>query len=324
MLAGAVVWPLVSRARQTDRIPRVGVLLLFAENDPEAADRVLSLKHGLHDLGWIEGRNVQIECRFAAGDVDRVAGILKEFADLPVDVIVTNAIVTNAGPIQTLTKIPIVFAMVGSLNLVEPRLTTNLSHPGGNFTGITNFLEPSVVGKWLEFLKAVAPRVTRVGLVFDPDVSQTWTSWLHAFETVADSFSCEPIALRVHDVSDLRGTAMALTHVPGLAIIVMPDVFTVGHHADVVRYATRCNLPACFSFRYFVTDGGLMSYGANGAQVSRQAASYVDRILKGAYPGDLPIQQPNGLELVINLKTAKALGLTVPPWILARADEVID
>jgi putative tryptophan/tyrosine transport system substrate-binding protein len=324
MLAGAVVWPLVSRTQQTDRILRVGVLLLFAENDPEAADRVLALKLGLHDLGWIEGRNVQIECRFAAGDIDRVGVILKEFGDLPVDVIVTNSIVTNAGPIQTLTKIPIVFAMVHSLALIEPGLRADLSHPGANFTGVTNGFEPSIVDKWLELLKAIAPGVTRVGLIFNPDVSRTWPNWSDEFVSVASSFSFEPVALRVHDVSDLQGTLMEFARAPGSAVIVMPDVFTVGHHAEVVWNGTRYNLPACYPFRYFATDGGLMSYGANGAEVSRQAASYVDHILKGTHPGDLPIQQPNAFELVINLKTAKAIGLAVPPWMVARADEVIE
>jgi putative tryptophan/tyrosine transport system substrate-binding protein len=323
-LAGAALWPLAARAQPADRTPRVGVLLLFAENDPEAAVRVQALKQGLQDFGWIEGRNVQIECRFAAGDVDRVGVLLKEFSDLRVDVIVTNAIVTNAGAIQTLTKIPIVFAMVGSLNLVEPALTASLSHPGGNFTGFTNYLEPSLLGKWLEFLKAISPGVKRVGLIFDPNVSRTWTGWLLEFESVASSFSVEPVALRVHDVSDLQFALRELARGPGSAVVVMPDVFTVGHHADVVWHATRHNLPACYPYRYFATDGGLMSYGANGAQVSRQAASYVDRILKGAKAGDLPIQRPNGLELVVNLKTARAMGLTVPPWLLARADELIE
>lgn len=319
LIGSAAAWPLLARA-QSERIRRVGVLLLFAQDDPEATVRIQALKQGLQDLGWVDGENLQIEYRFANGDIDRLRELAQDLVNLPVEVIVSNV---GRKPIPT-NSIPIVFAMAHSLGLLEPGLIEDLSHPTGNFTGFTNGLEPAIVGKWLEFLKAIAPDITRVGFIFNPHATPASMAWLHELESMASSFAVEPVALRVHEASDIQSAFAQLGHASGSAHIVMPDVFVLAHHADIVRYAAECNVPGCYPFRYFALGGGLMSYGSNGAQVSRQAAAYVDRILRGARPGDLPIQQPNALELLINLKTAKAMNLIPPPRLLARADEVIE
>jgi putative tryptophan/tyrosine transport system substrate-binding protein len=319
LIGSAAAWPLLARA-QSARIRRIGVLLLFAQDDPEATVRVQALKGGLQALGWVDGENLQIEYRFADGDIDRLRELAQELVNLPVEVIVSNV---GRRPIPTRST-PIVFAMAHSLGVLEPGLVENLSHPAENFTGFTNGLEPAIVGKWLEFLKAMAPDVTRVGFIFNPHATPVSMAWLHELESMASSFATEPVALRVQHASDIKASLAELGRAPGSAHIVMPDVFVLAHHADIVRYAAQCNVPGCYPFRYFALGGGLMSYGSNGAQVSRQAASYVDRILRGARPGDLPIQQPNDLELLINLKTAKAMNLAPPPRLLARADEVIE
>jgi putative ABC transport system substrate-binding protein len=321
LLGGATGWPLIALAQQVARTPRIGVLLLFAESDPEAAVRVRALKQGLQDLGWIEGHNIRIEFRFAAGDVRSMYTLAKELADLPVDVIVTN-VGHSAGWFKPVT-IPIVYAMAHSWSLGPSGLITSLSHPSGNVTGFTTF-EPSIVGKWLEFLKAIAPHVTRVGFMFNSDATPIWETWLRQFDAATSDFAVEPVTLNVHDLGQVQSGLVALGQESGSGLVIFPDTFTVANHPTIETLAMEQRIPACYPYRYFTTSGGLMSYGPNGAQVFRQAASYVDRILKGTNPGDLPIQQPNAFELVINLKTAKAMDLTVPPWLLARADEVIE
>jgi putative tryptophan/tyrosine transport system substrate-binding protein len=321
----AAVWPRTARAQQTEKMRRVGVLLAQAEHDPLAIARVSTFAEALQDLGWREGSNVRLERRFAAGSIDRMRALAKELFDLPVDVLVSNA----AQPIidvreEARTKTAIVFTMAHSVSLVELGLISNMSHPGWNMTGFTTF-EPPIVGKWLELLMAVAPGVTRVGFMFNPEASRsTLKDWLHQLEVAASSLAVEPSALPVHDLTEMTSAVVALGYEQGSGLLVLPDTFTVANYPKIDALALQHRLPACYPYRYFVVEGGLMSYGPNGAQVFRQAASYVDRILRGANPGDLPIQQPNAFELVINLKIAKALGLTVPPWLLARADEVIE
>jgi putative tryptophan/tyrosine transport system substrate-binding protein len=324
LVASARAWPLAApgQIRPMRAKPRIGVLLLFARNDPEAEARIRAFEAGMQELGWAQSENIQIEYRFAAGDCQRMSPLFDELVALPVDVIVTN-VGHSAGWFKPVT-VPIVYAMVHSWSLGPPGLIAGLSHPGRNVTGFTNGLEAFIVAKWLEMLKAVAPNATRVGFMFNPSATLTWEIWLRQLILASTVSSVEPQALAIHGVPEAEKCLAALGVAHSSALIVMPDVFTLGHHAEIATLAARYNLPGCFPFRYFATDGGLMSYGANGADVSRQAASYVDRILRGARPGDLPIQQPNSLELVINLKSAKAMGLTVPPWLLARADEVIE
>jgi putative tryptophan/tyrosine transport system substrate-binding protein len=324
LVACASAWPRAARGQmrsmQTKRT--IGVLLLFARNDPEAEARIRAFEAGMRELGWAQGENIQIEYRFAAGNSQRMSTLFDELVTLPVDVIVTN-VGHSAGLFKPVT-VPIVYAMVHSWSLGPPGLIASLSHPGRNVTGFTNGLEPFIVAKWLEMLRAVAPNVTHVGFMFNPSATSTWENWLRQFKSAATSSSVKPQALPIHGLPETESCLAALGGARSSALIVMPDVFMLAHHADIAALAAHYDLPACYPFRYFTTDGGLMSYGANGAKVSRQAASYVDRILRGARPGELPIQQPNTLELVINLKTAKTMGLNVPPWLLARADEVIE
>jgi putative tryptophan/tyrosine transport system substrate-binding protein len=325
VLGGAAAWPLAAYAERMDPMRRVGLLLAQAEHDPLAISRVSELIRALQDLGWRPGFDIQVHSRFAGGSIERSRIFAKELFELPVDVIVCNA----AQPIidirpQVGNTTPIVFAMAHSLSLTELGLISSMSHPGGNVTGFTTF-EPPIVGKWLELLKSIAPRVARVGFVFHPDASRsTLKAWVRQFEATAASLSVEPLALPVHDLTEVRSALEGLGQQPVSGVLLLPDTFTVANYPEIDALARQQRLPTCYPYRHFVADGGLMSYGPDGIPVFRQAAAYVDRILKGANAGDLPIQQPNAFELVINLKTAKAMDLTVPPWLLARADAVIE
>jgi putative tryptophan/tyrosine transport system substrate-binding protein len=320
VMAGAAAWPTLGRAEHTDRMRRVGVLLLFSRNDPETEARIRVLERGLRDMGWIQGENIQIEYRFAAGDITRLHADANQLIALPVDVIVTNV----TAVVRHTRTIPIVVAMVHSLSVTDPELIESLSHPGRNLTGFTTF-EPMIVGKWLELLKAIAPDIKRIGLMFNPDASQAYCeTWLRQLEAFASPMAIEPSALRVHDLAELQGALAYLARRSDTGFLVVPDTFTVANYPYIVTHAQQNALPACYPYRYFATQGGLMSYGPNVPQAYRQVASYVDAILRGASPGDLPIQQPNTFELVINLKTANAMHVTVPPRLLARADAVIE
>jgi putative tryptophan/tyrosine transport system substrate-binding protein len=296
--------------------------MIFAASDPEAQVRVTSFEQGLKVLGWVRGNNIRIDYRFAAGDVDRMRTFAKELVFLQPDLIVVHALTAVAAIRQHTREIPIVFTMV--TDPVGVGMLKSLSHTEDNITGFTTF-EYSIVGKWLELLKGIAPAVMRVGLVFDPDAAYLGGAyWLREFETTARTLAVEPIAIPIHHVTEMQNVLAELGRESGSGLLVATDVFTSSHHAHIVALATQYRLPGCYAFRYFATGGGLMSYGPNGASVFRQTASYVDRILKGANPGDLPVQQPNVFELIINLKTANALGLKVPLWLLARANEVIE
>jgi putative tryptophan/tyrosine transport system substrate-binding protein len=325
LLGAAAAWPLAARSQPADRMRKVGVLLNFSDQDPEAMGRVAALRQGLENLGWSDGQNVKFECRFAAGDLARMRAFARELVDLQVDVAVTNdpqQLISTFR--QTGSAIPIVFAMGHTPILVELGLITSLSHPGGNMTGFTTF-EPSIVGKWLELLTAVAPGTGRVGILFKPDAAKSFSAiWLHQAEVAASTLSIDAIAVRVDSFAEMTDTLATVGREPGTGLIVLPDMFTVANYPSIAALTAQHHIPACYPYRYFATHGGLMSYGPNGARVFRQAATYVDRVLRGANPGDLPIQQPNAFELVINLKTAKAMDLTVPAWLLARADEVIE
>jgi putative tryptophan/tyrosine transport system substrate-binding protein len=329
-LGTAAAWPLASRAARPEPTRRVGVLLLFSENDPEATVRVRAFGQALQDLGWKEGDNVRTEYRFGEGNFERMRQFAKELIAQPVDAMVTNSLQAILAVAQEDHSVPVVFAMVP--DPVGSGLVKSLSHPGENLTGFTTF-EPSIIGKWVELLKGVAPGVRRVGFVHNPNAYEKqvsppramwWSQWLRELEAVAPSFSLETIALPVHDLTETRRAFAALSEEPGGSLLINVDPFTVGHHGALVALALQHRLPACYPYNYFAAEGGLMSYGPNGAGMFRQAATYVDRILRGASPGDLPIQQANAFELVINLRTADAMGLAVPPWMIARADGVIE
>jgi putative tryptophan/tyrosine transport system substrate-binding protein len=326
--AVAAALPHAARAQSRVRARRVGVLLLFAESDPEARVRVKAFGQGLRELHWSEGDNVNIEYRFAGGDFDRMRAFAGELVELKPDVIVTNSIQPII-PVWQQGRIPIVFAM--AVDPVVVGLIKSLSHPNQTMTGFTTF-EYAIVGKWLELLKAIAPRVRTVGIIFNPHAWDRtlspprgdWKEWLLQAEAYAPSFAVEAVPVPVRNFTEMQQALAELGRRAEAGMLVALDPFTVGNYRHVVGLALQYQVPACYPYRYFATEGGLMSYGPDGAAMFRQAASYVDRILKGAYPGDLPIQQPNKFKFVLNLKTARVFGLDVPRPLLVRADEVIE
>jgi putative ABC transport system substrate-binding protein len=328
VLAGIAICALDAQAPAVESVRRVGLLLIFSNGDPEADLRIAAFQGALNDCGWVQGKNLHVECRLAGGDFDRMVRFAKELMELGSEVIVTNALQPIIAVTQQTPRLPIVFAMVP--DPVEGGLIGSLSNPE-NITGFTSF-EYSIVGKWLELLKRIAPRVGRVGLIFNPDAyahslareQAIWRLYWRQLEAVAPLLSVEPVAMPAHDLDEMERALVSLVRASDGALLMVPDPFTVGHYREIVASAMSHRLPACWPYRYLTTAGGLMSYGPDGAQVFRQAASYVDLILRGTKPRDLPIQRPTKLELVINLNTAKALGLDVPRTLLARAEQVIE
>ena len=319
LLGAAATWPFGARA-QTKQTRRIGVLMGLVAGDPEAQSRVAAFENGLRELGWIDGHNLSIKYRWAGdGNVlrDHVAELLAMAPDL---------ILTNSTPVTTALReqsgtVPIVFTQV--VDPVGQGLVPNLAHPGGNVTGFTSF-EFSIGTKWLEALKQTAPRVTRVALVFNPQSAPYADLFLRPVVTAAPSFSVAPIGAAVRDPGDVDRVFDALAREPNGGLMVLPDISMTNYREAIIALAARHRVPAIYPFRFFADSGGLMSYGTDVAEVFRRAATYVDRILKGEKPGDLPVQAPTKYELIVNLKTAKALGLTVPETLLARADEVIE
>jgi putative tryptophan/tyrosine transport system substrate-binding protein len=292
----------------------------FAANDPEAQLRVAAFEKGLRELGWTEGRNLRIEYRWAYN-----ANVLRthatELVHMAPDLILANSTPVMAALQEQRHAIPIVFTQV--TDPVGQGLVSNLAHSGGNLTGFTSF-EFSIATKWLETLKQIAPRVTRVAVIFNPETAPFADLFWRPLKAAAASFAVTPISAGVRNTDELERMADAFAREGNGGLVVLPDVSTTNHRALIVALAARHRLPAVYPFRFFTASGGLLSYGSDVADVFRRAASYVDRILRGTSPGDLPVQAPTKYELVINLKTAKALGLEVPPSLLARADEVIE
>jgi putative ABC transport system substrate-binding protein len=322
LLGGAALaWPLAARAQQPDRVRRIGVLMAFAESDPEAQAWVAAFREGLQKLGWAEGRNIRIDTRWGALDSDSRQRFAKELVALQPGLILSSVTPTTAALLQQTRTIPIVFA--NNADPVGSGFVASFPRPGGNVTGFVN-LEPTMAGKWLELLKEIAPRVSRVAFLFNPATATYFEYFLNPFKAAAPSFGVEAIAAPVHDRSELESVVAAQARAPHGGLVVMPDPFMVGHRAEVTSLAARYRLPAVYPFRYFTELGGLLSYGNDPLDNYRRAATYADRILKGANPSELPIQAPVKFVLTINLKTAKALGLTVPPTLLGRADEVIE
>jgi putative ABC transport system substrate-binding protein len=312
----AVAWPLVAHAQQ---MRRIGVLLAFPESDLERQPRVAAFQKGLQELGWTDGRNVRIDYRWAVGDADRVR-YAAELVALAPDVIMATTGATVGALQQASRTVPIVFVTV--IDPVGGGWVASLARPGGNATGFAAF-EFSMGGKWLELLKEIAPRVTRVAVIRDPSVP-AGSGLFAAIQTVAPSFGVELISVGVRDASEIeRGIAAFAREANGGLIVPVPSSVTL-HRELLITLAARHRLPAIYSARFFVTSGGLISYAPDPIDPYRRAASYVDRILKGEKPADLPVQAPTKYELIINLKTAKALGLEIPPTVLARADEVIE
>jgi ABC-type uncharacterized transport system substrate-binding protein len=316
----AAAWPLAARAQQSNRLRVVGVLLAMAPDDPEAQLRIKAFEAGLQELGWTEGRNLRLEYRWAGGDAALLRKQATELVGLAPDLILATSTPVLAALRQEKT-LPIVFVQV--TDPIGGGFVPNLARPGGSLTGFTSF-EFTIGSKWLEALKHVAPAVTRVALIFNPDTAPFAHLFWQPVETAAPAFDVEPMQAPVRDVGEIDHTIAAFARNANGGLMVLPDVSTTNHRDLIIALAARHRLPAVYPYRYFATSGGLMSYGSDLADVYRRAASYVDRILKGAFPGDLPVQAPAKFEFVINLKTANALGLTVPPRWLGRADEVIE
>jgi putative ABC transport system substrate-binding protein len=317
----AVSWPLGARAQQQERVRRVGVLMPTTEDDTEGRARVAGFMNGLRDVGLSEGRNLKLDIRWGSSDVERLRAFASELVALTPDVLLAGSTPTLVALGRATTTIPIVFVLVS--DPVGQGFVQSLAHPGGNVTGFTN-LEFSTIGKWLELLKDVAPSTKRVAVIFNPDTAPYTHQYLQPFKDAAQSFAVEPIAAPVHSDAEIESTIATLAEKTGGGIIVMSDPFTLVHRTVIVSLAARHRIPTVYPYRYFAADGGLLSYGVDTPDLFRRSASYVDRILNGTKPSDLPVQQPIKFELVLNLKTAKALGLDVPPTLPARADEVIE
>jgi putative tryptophan/tyrosine transport system substrate-binding protein len=317
LLGGAASWPLAARAQQRERMRRISVLMGFEENDLEAKAFLSAFTQGLAELSWINGGNVRIDVRWAAGSVDRARMFAKELVDLQPDVIFVSTGAATAAIQRETRTIPIVFAFANGFD-------AGLPQPGANITG---FIGPqaSLADKWLELLIGIAPGINRVAIMFNPDTATDGGSYfLPPLEAAARSFKVESIAAPVHSDAEIETVMTSLGREPGDGLVIMPGSFMVVHRAAIISLAARNNVPAVYFLSIFTKDGGLLSYGVDNSAVYRRAASYVDGILRGAKPSDLPVQPPSKFEMFLNAKTARAIGLSLPESLLARADEVIE
>ena len=316
----AVVWPLAARAQQPERVRRIGMLMSLAADDPESLARLTAFLQRLQELGWTDGRNIRIDYRWAAGDAERSRRYAPELVALAPDVILAAGSVSLAALQQATRTVPIVFVHVA--DPVGAGFVNSLARPGGNATGFSQF-EYGVIGKWLELLKEIAPGVTRVAVIRDPTIS-AGAGQFGAIQTAAPSFGVEVNPVNMRDAGEIERAIAGFARSPNGGLILTAGPLGTIHRELIVTLAARHKLPAVYYERYFVIGGGLISYGPHLIDQYQRAAGYVDRILKGEKPADLPVQAPTKYELVINLKTAKALGLTIPPTLLTRADEVIE
>jgi ABC-type uncharacterized transport system substrate-binding protein len=321
LLGGAAAWPLAARAQQSDRVRRIAVLMNNAEHDPEGQTRAAAFRQGLQGLGWTEGKNLRIDWYWTAGDVGRVRGDVAELKRDAPDLVVANGRVTLSEAVKVIRSIPILFVLVN--DPVGQGFISSLARPGGNVTGFT-FVEYAMFGKSLELLKKVAPAITRVGFIFNPDMSAYYEQFLPTFEADARQYSIRLTVVRVGTKAEIDAAVAKLAAGPGGGLMVPPDAYTLVHRDLIVQSAAQHRIPAIYSYRQLIKEGGLMSYGPETSDIFRRSASYVDRILKGANPAELPAQAPTKFEFAINLKTATTLGLTVPPTAIALADEVIE
>jgi putative ABC transport system substrate-binding protein len=320
LLGSAPAWPLAARAQQGEGMRRIGVFMPLSADDPESLPRITAFVQALQALGWTAGRNVRIDYRWAAGDVERLRKYAEELVTLAPDVILASG-GTIVGPLQQISRtVPIVF-----VNVTDPvagGFVQSLARPGGNATGFT-FFEYGISGKWLELLKQIAPRVTRVAVLRNLALA-SGSGQLGAIQAIAPSFGVELSPVDLRDAGEIERAVNVFARGPNGGLIVTSSTFATVHRQTILSLAAQHRLPAVYPFRYAVTGGGLISYGPDPVDPFHLAAGYVDRVLKGEKPADLPVQAPTKYELVINLKTAKALGLDVPAQLLARADEVIE
>jgi len=321
LLGGAAAWPLAAAAQQRERMRRVSVLMPLSEHDPESKLRLVAFQQGLEKLGWSEGHNIHLDVRFAPPPNEQQVQILvKELLALGPDLVVVQSTAPTAVFQRESQNIPIVFVLVG--DPVGAGFIANLARPGGNLTGLTLY-EGTVAGKWLAMLKEIAPHVTRAAFIINPKTS-SFAHFAHEAETMARSLAIELVLRTIENASDIRRVIESFAGLPNGGLVLPPDATTTAHRDLVVALAARYRLPAVYAWRQFITAGGLMSYGVDVVEQFRQTASYVDRILRGSSPAELPVQAPAKYQTVLNLKTAKALGLTVPAGLLVAADEIIE
>jgi putative tryptophan/tyrosine transport system substrate-binding protein len=319
-LAGAAAWPLAARAQQGDRMRRIGVLMPFDENDPEGKRRYSAFTQALANLGWTDGRNVRMDLRWGRADNNRMRALAQELVGLRPDIIVASSIAATAALQRETRTIPIV--VTNAVDPVARGIVPRRDRPSGNVTGFaTN--EASLGGKWLELLSEIAPGLKQAAIMFNPDIGAPVSVFMPSIETAARSLKVTPITAPVRSDVEIETAIIALGREPGGGLIAA-DAFTFVHRVPIISAAARNNVPAVYPYSGIVRDGGLLSYGVDPVDIFRRAATYVDRILRGAKPGDLPVQFPVKYEMIVNLKTAKALGLTVPQSILLSADEVIE
>jgi putative tryptophan/tyrosine transport system substrate-binding protein len=317
----AVVASRPARA-QHDRVRHVGILMGYAQDDPDTQARMAAFRQAFEQLGWKDGQNVQISYRYGVGDMDKVRGFARELVDAKPDVILCETTPTLKVVADQTSTIPIVFVSVA--DPVANGFVADLARPGGNITGFTNF-EASMGGKWIELLKKIAPSSTRVGVIFNPDTAPGGGGFfLESVMASAPALQVEVLSFPVRNDDDIGSAVTVLGREPGGGLIVMLDVFTAVHRPAIIAQAASRRVPTIFPWRFGATDGGLAAYGVDVADLHRRAAAYVDRILAGTSPAELPVQQPTKFELVINLRTAKALGIDIPPVLLATADEIIE
>jgi len=322
LLGGAAAaWPIAARAQQSQRIRRVGVLMAVAESDADVHSGVALFQQSLQELGWTDGRNLRIDYRWGDADPARIQSLAKELVGLQPDVLVAHSTPSAKGLLQVTRSIPIVF-----LTVTDPLgqgLVASLARPGGNITGFSVF-EFSLGTKWVEVLKQIAPGTRRVTAIFNPETAPYFGMYLRSIEAATSAIAIELIAVQVRSEEDISNVIRKVGSEPDGGLFVLPDSHNVVHRKRIIELSAQYRLPAIYYFRYFASDGGLISYGPDEMDLFVRTASYVDRILKGTSASDLPVQQPTKFELVINLKTAKALGLNVPDRLLALANEVIE
>jgi putative tryptophan/tyrosine transport system substrate-binding protein len=319
LVGAAAAWPLTARAQPSEPMRRIGILLPYSQGDADGQAVIAAFQRRLQDLGWTEGRNIRFEIRWAGGDPDKARTFAKELIGMTPDVIVPSSNQVTTILQQETRTIPIVFVLVG--DPVGSGYVASMAQPGGNLTGFA-VLENAIAGKWVETLREIAPQLSRVGFILHPETPAN-IGLLHAAEASATS-AIKLVPLGVHNTAEIESAVSAFAAQGNGGLIAAPHAITFANRDLIVELAARYRLPAVYAFRNFATSGGLISYGTNPIMMWREGASYVDRILKGAKPADLPAQFPTKYELVINLKTAKALGLTVPPLMLGRADDVIE
>jgi putative ABC transport system substrate-binding protein len=317
----AAAWPFAARAQQAGQMRRIGVLMAFAEGDHEGQAWVNAFRDGLQKLGWSEGRNIQIDYGWAGGDVESRKQIAKELVARQPDLVVTQNTPTTQAVMQYAQAIPIIFANVA--DPVGSGFVASFSRPGGNITGFVNF-EGSLGGKWLELLREIAPSVHHIAFLFNPTTAPFAEYFLGPFKAAARSLAVDGIASPVRDVSELESAVARLAREPNAGLIVMPELFLNVHRSKVLSLAADHQLPAIYPYRFFVELGGLLSFGPDPLNNFRSATTYVDRILRGDKPMDLPVQAPTKYEFVINKKTARVLGLAIPQSLIVAADDVIE